>query len=75
MPEPRYTMIAADIANKIRTGVWPPKTKLPSTSELRAQYGVSAMVIRLAMVDLKARGLVEGQQGKGVYVLEQPPPS
>ncbi|MFC4104502.1 GntR family transcriptional regulator [Micromonospora zhanjiangensis] len=33
-----------------------------------AKYDVSTQVIRSAMLILRAEGLVEGHQGRGVYV-------
>lgn len=69
MPEPKYTVIAADIARQIREGELPPGARLPSIRELREHYDVSETVIRYVMVDLKARGLVEGEPGRGVFVL------
>ncbi|MGN9776015.1 GntR family transcriptional regulator [Micromonospora sp. H33] len=36
-----------------------------------AHYGVSTQVIRSAMLILRAEGLVEGHQGRGVYVRER----
>lgn len=69
MPEPKYSVIADEIAAKIRSGQLKPGEKLPSTRELREQYRVSETVIRFVMVDLKARKLVEGEPGRGVFVL------
>lgn len=70
--DPKYTTIAEEIASKIRSGDYPAGSKLPSTRELMLMYAVSETVIRFVMVDLKARRLVEGQPGRGVYVLPQP---
>lgn len=38
------------------------------TRQLCEQYEVSETVIRFIMIQLKARGLVYGQPGRGVYV-------
>lgn len=64
----KYETIAADIAHKINSGILSRGDKLPSTRELMADYGVSETVIRFVMVNLKARGLVEGEPGRGVFV-------
>ncbi|MDG4829481.1 winged helix-turn-helix domain-containing protein [Solwaraspora sp. WMMD1047] len=69
---PYYERIANEIRAKIDSGEWPPGTKLPSTSQLCAQYDVSTQVIRSVMLILRSEGLVEGHQGKGVYVRERP---
>ncbi|MEO3742542.1 winged helix-turn-helix domain-containing protein [Plantactinospora sp. B5E13] len=65
---PFYQRIANDIRERIRSGELKPGDKLPSTSELCAQHNVSTQVIRSVMLTLRAEGLVEGHQGRGVYV-------
>ena len=68
---PFYERIATEIRDQIRSGDLKPGDKLPSISELCAKYGVSTQVIRSAMLILRAEGLVEGHQGRGVYVRER----
>lgn len=63
--------IAQDIRDKIASGQYAPGDKLPSLRELIAHYGVSAEPVRSALLILQAEGLVEGHQGKGVYVTER----
>lgn len=60
--------IAQDIRDKITSGEYRLGDKLPSLRELTAQYGVSAEPVRSALLILQAEGLLEGQQGRGVYV-------
>ncbi|HEY0700452.1 MAG TPA: winged helix-turn-helix domain-containing protein [Micromonospora sp.] len=52
-----------------------PGDKLPSLRELVAHYGVSAEPVRSALLILQAEGLVEGHQGKGVFVTGEPAPT
>ncbi|MGC3859269.1 GntR family transcriptional regulator [Micromonospora chersina] len=40
---------------------------------MSAHYGVSAEPVRSALLILQAEGLVEGHQGKGVFVAENHP--
>jgi DNA-binding FadR family transcriptional regulator len=68
---PFYERIASEIRERIKSGDLKPGDKLPSTSELCAQYGVSTQVIRSVMLTLRAEGLVEGHQGRGVYVRDR----
>ncbi|HEY0697565.1 MAG TPA: winged helix-turn-helix domain-containing protein [Micromonospora sp.] len=68
MAEPLYQQIADDIARQIESGVLKPGDKLPSTAQLCERYEVSETVIRFTMIQLKARNLVYGQPGRGVYV-------
>lgn len=69
---PTYRRIADDIRGKITSGEWPPGHKLPTFAELMAQYEASSTVVRGAMITLDSEGLIEGHQGKGVYVKQRP---
>ncbi|AVT37283.1 winged helix-turn-helix domain-containing protein [Plantactinospora sp. BB1] len=60
--------IAQDIRDKIASGEYKPGDKLPSLRELIALYGVSAEPVRSALLILQAEGILEGHQGKGVFV-------
>lgn len=73
MITPTYRRIVDDIREKIRTGQLKPGDKLPTVEEMKAQYGTSSTAIRNAMLVLRGEGLVEGHQGKGVYVTDSPP--
>jgi DNA-binding GntR family transcriptional regulator len=64
----KYERVAEAIREQIRTGELSVGDKLPSTTALQTEYGVSYGSIRGAMLVLKAEGLVEGRQGEGVYV-------
>ncbi|MEU7573241.1 winged helix-turn-helix domain-containing protein [Micromonospora sp. NPDC049240] len=68
MAEPLYQQIADDITRQIESGVLKPGDRLPSTRQLCDIYEVSETVIRFVMIQLKARNLVYGQPGRGVYV-------
>ena len=68
MAQPLYQQIADHITRQIESGVLKPGDRLPSTRQLCEQYEVSETVIRFVMIQLKARGLVYGQPGRGVYV-------
>ena len=64
--------VAGRIRGRIVGGEIGPGDKLPSESELRAEFGVSRTVIREAISRLQAAGLVETYQGKGTFVLVRP---
>jgi GntR family transcriptional regulator len=64
-----------DITAQIESGRLKPGDRLPSTAELKAQYGVSITVVRNAVQWLKAKGLVEGLSGVGVFVAERDDPT
>nr|WP_212825422.1 winged helix-turn-helix domain-containing protein [Catellatospora sp. TT07R-123] len=63
--------IIDDLTEQIGSGRLKPGDQLPSTAELRQQYGVSITVVRNAVNWLKALGLVEGLPGVGVFVAER----
>lgn len=63
--------VARDLLQKIESGELPPGTKLPTEPELSKQFGVSRTVVREAISRLKNEGMVDSQQGSGVYVSEQ----
>ncbi|MEU5939777.1 winged helix-turn-helix domain-containing protein [Micromonospora sp. NPDC047548] len=70
-PSPKWVELAEHIRKQIASGELPPGEKLPSTSQLCQIHGVSAIVVRNAMLTLKAEGLVVGVPGVGVFVAER----
>ncbi|GAA2376227.1 hypothetical protein Cme02nite_10060 [Catellatospora methionotrophica] len=71
MPKSKTQTLIDDISGQIAAGRLKPGDRLPSTAELRQQYGVSITVVRNAIQWLKAVGLVEGLAGVGVFVTEK----
>ena len=69
----KWETLAEDIREKVRTGQYKPGDQLPSTSQLCAQFSISAIVVRNAMLTLKAEGLVKGVPGVGTFIVEDPP--
>lgn len=67
--------VVTGLKRKILAGELPPGAKLPSESELIAEYGVSRTVVREAVTRLRAEGLVETFRGRGSFVLAVPEPS
>jgi DNA-binding GntR family transcriptional regulator len=67
----KWVSLAERIRVQIASGELAPGAKLPSTMELRREHGVSEMVVRNAMIALKAEGLVYGVPGVGVYVADR----
>ena len=63
-----YVRIADDLAARIRSRELAPFAKLPSESELMAEYGVSRVTVRQSLRKLAEAGLVISRQGKGVFV-------
>ncbi|MGC4889552.1 winged helix-turn-helix domain-containing protein [Micromonospora sp. DT227] len=69
--KPKWAQLADHIREQIASGQLAPGDKLPSTSQLRAEHGVSAGVVRQAVLVLQTQGLVEGVHGLGVFVSER----
>jgi DNA-binding FadR family transcriptional regulator len=60
--------IVAQIESLITNGMLEMGARLPSERELAEQFRVSRVVVREALRDLQARGIVEVRQGSGAYV-------
>lgn len=68
--QPVSDEIVAWLYQQIETQQLKPGAKLPSESELCAQFAVSRSAVREALSQLKSEGLVKAQQGRGVFVNE-----
>jgi DNA-binding GntR family transcriptional regulator len=67
--KPIYRSIMEDIRAKIASGALKPGDKLPSLSQLAEQYACSQTQVKAAIAVLREIGVVEGHQGKGLFVL------
>ncbi|HWR10423.1 MAG TPA: FadR/GntR family transcriptional regulator [Rectinemataceae bacterium] len=56
------------LSDRIAAGRYPIGSRLPSESEMIAEFNVSRTVIREAIANLKASGLAKTVQGSGAYV-------
>lgn len=65
---PAHRQIAADLREKITTGVYAPGVQLPSERDLVATYGVSRPTVREAVGLLESEGVVTIEHGRGVFV-------
>lgn len=66
MEKPLYRQVILDLEKQIKN--MKPNTKLPSERQLLVKYGVSRNTVRLALQDLKERGLIYRLHGKGTFV-------
>ncbi|MEU8532080.1 GntR family transcriptional regulator [Streptomyces parvulus] len=71
---PMYVQLANVLRDRIRRGEIPVGRRLPSQSELEEETGgvVSRRTIKSALEVLADEGLVQGVQGKGVFVIALP---
>src|SRR5262245_3057533 len=65
---PAYQWLYAELREQILNGRLRPRTRLPGTRDLAAQYGLSRGTIVLAFDQLKLEGYIEGSIGSGTYV-------
>ncbi|MEU3464767.1 winged helix-turn-helix domain-containing protein [Streptomyces sp. NPDC006733] len=70
--QPEYKRIMNDLRRQIHDGRLEVGSAIPSTVNLEKEYGVSSTVVRRAVRELRAEGLLYGQPGKAVYVLALP---
>lgn len=63
-----WTRIAAELADAIGSGIYPPGQRLPSEHALAEQFGVNRHTIRRSLASLCSQGLVRISQGSGTYV-------
>lgn len=73
MPRYPYQKVADDLRDRIRTGTYPPGTRIPSRTQLCSEFDVSDIVIGRAMMLLRAEGLVESLPGVAVFVVDPLP--
>lgn len=66
--------VAERLRRRIVDGEFAPGARLPTGSQLAAEYGVSMSVVREAMSRLKHDGLIRSVQGAGAFVAPQDPP-
>jgi GntR family transcriptional regulator len=64
---PAYLHIATTLADRVTSGVYPAGGRIPSGSQLCAEFGVSPMTVRKALSILENQGLVSGIKGRGTF--------
>lgn len=61
--------VIEELQGRILSGALAPGDQLPTEQQLVSQFGVSRTVVREAVSGLRANGLVEARQGRGVFVI------
>lgn len=70
---PPFKQIADLLRGGIEDGRFAPGARLPSESELMAQFNVARMTVRQAIAEIKGQGLAHSEHGRGVFVRNRPP--
>ena len=73
-PVPVYYQIAVDIKSRIMRHEWDLNQRLPTETELAAQYEVSRITLRQAIAELEKDGIVKKERGRGAYIHADPSP-
>jgi GntR family transcriptional regulator, arabinose operon transcriptional repressor len=68
---PRYFQIYSALLAQIKTGALSAGVALPSERQIAEQYGVARLTVVKALDLLEKDGLIDKQQGRGTFVLEQ----
>lgn len=67
-PTPYYAQLAEILRDRIAQGAFAPGDPLPAESELCSAYALSRTVVRQALDELVAEGLVQKERGRGTFV-------
>lgn len=70
---PDYERIIETIVARIRAGVYPPGTKIPSIAQLAEEFAVSPATVASVERTMRREGYLRGHAGKGVFVADEPP--
>ncbi|ROT31800.1 GntR family transcriptional regulator [Micromonospora sp. HM5-17] len=68
--QPLWRQIRDDLRAKIRAGIYPPGSKLPSVRLLAEEYDTSHMTVRRAVDSMIELGELVGRMGIGIFVAE-----
>jgi DNA-binding GntR family transcriptional regulator len=67
-----YKDVADELRRRIAEGTYAPGSRVPSLHELVAEFGVSTITVRRALRELTYEGLLQSQQGVGVFIRPRP---
>lgn len=69
----KYAQIVAALRQQIADGTYPPGSLLPSETQLIEEFGVSRPTVVRALEELKLRGEIDREHGRGSFVKAAPP--
>ncbi len=69
-----HVRVTNELRRRIREGIYPPGSKMPSRTEVAEEFEVSDIVVGSVMRTLKAERLTEALPGIGTFVVDPLPP-
>ena len=69
-----YERVVSHVRSRIASRTYVPEQRLPSVSQLAQEVGVGISTVREGLRVLEGLGLVQVQQGRGVFVVESARP-
>ena len=69
---PAYLQVVQQVERALRMGVLQPGDQLPTVKEVVADMAINPNTVLKAYRELEVRGLVQGRQGVGTFVLRRP---
>lgn len=71
---PLTNQIVAQIQQQLATGALNPSDQLPTVRALALELRINFNTVARAYRSLDEAGIISTQQGRGTFILEQPPP-
>jgi GntR family transcriptional regulator len=69
---PRWRQVHEVIVERIRTGMYPPRSRVPSTVKLMGEFGIANVTAQKVLRQLREDGLIYTEVGMGSFVADQP---
>src|SRR3712207_2581968 len=70
---PLYIQVASVMRQRIETGYWQPGQKISTLEELEREFEVARVTVRQAIELLREEDLLHCHQGRGTFVVNEPP--
>ena len=68
----KFKKLQQELQNRIRSGVYPPGSRLPSEAQMCKEFHVSTITVRHALEQLVQNGEIFKKNGAGSYVCQSP---
>jgi DNA-binding GntR family transcriptional regulator len=68
-----WRQVADIVIRRIKSGEYPPGSRVPSTLELATELGIASSTSQKALAYLRREGYLRGETGIGTFVADRPP--